>query len=164
MIQTIESFVNYFEGVRRRTMNYLRVIPPEKFEWAPKEGEFTCGDILRHIIAAEEMFTDLVMEGRWKYPGHENVNGHGLEETLAQLESNHADAMNRLKELPDEVLPELRPSLNGPPVKVWRWLMAMAEHEIHHRSQLAVYLSLMGIEPPQIYGLGVEDIIALTAG
>jgi uncharacterized damage-inducible protein DinB len=42
--------------------------------------------------------------------------------------------------------------------------MAMIEHEIHHRSQLAVYLSLLGVEPPQIYGLGVEDVIALATG
>ncbi len=52
--------------------------------------------------------------------------------------------------------------LEGPPVKAWRILLAMAEHEVHHRSQLAVYLALMGVEPPQIYGLKIEDIIELT--
>jgi uncharacterized damage-inducible protein DinB len=42
--------------------------------------------------------------------------------------------------------------------------MAMVEHEIHHRSQIAMYLSLMGVPPPHIYGLGVEDVIALATG
>ena len=40
----------------------------------------------------------------------------------------------------------------------------MIEHEIQHRSQLALYLTLMGLDPPQIYGLGVEDAIALATG
>jgi uncharacterized damage-inducible protein DinB len=49
-------------------------------------------------------------------------------------------------------------------VKTWHLLMAMIEHEVHHRSQLAVYLSLMGVQPPQIYGLKLEEVIALLTG
>ncbi len=33
--------------------------------------------------------------------------------------------------------------------------MAMVEHEIHHRSQLADCLKQVGVEPPQIFGLGI---------
>jgi uncharacterized damage-inducible protein DinB len=39
----------------------------------------------------------------------------------------------------------------------------MTEHEVHHRSQLASYLTWMGVEPPDIFGLGVEDVERLTA-
>ncbi len=163
MIQTVAGFIQYYESVRRRTLNYLQVIPPEKFEWRPKDGEFTCGDIVRHILAAEKMFVGVVMNGKWKYAGHE-ADRQGLAETLALLGAVHLELMGKLKTLPDSALSESRPSLKGPAVKTWRWLMAMSEHEIHHRSQLAVYLSLMGVRPPQIYGLGVEDIIALTVG
>lgn len=42
--------------------------------------------------------------------------------------------------------------------------MALVEHEVHHRSQLAVYLTLLGVEPPQVYGLGIEDVIARATG
>ena len=163
MIQTVAGFIQYFESVRRRTLNYLRVIPPEKFEWRPKGGEFTCGDIARHILAAEKMFVGVAMDGKWKYTGHD-TDKQGLAETLVLLEAVHVESMEKLKALPDEALMEMRPSLKGPELKAWRWLMAMVEHEIHHRSQLAVYLSLMGVQPPHIFGLGVEDIIALTVG
>ena len=71
MIQTVAGFIQYFESVRRRTLNYLRVIPPENFEWRPKDGEFTCGDIVRHILAAEKMFVGVAMDGKWKYMGHD---------------------------------------------------------------------------------------------
>ena len=164
MIETIEGFTQYFEGIRRRTLNYLRLIPADKLDWSPKDGEFTCGDILRHILATEVMFVGVVVEGRWTYVGHESTGEQNLEEALASLEQSHIESMNRLKTLPNSTLLEMRPSLKGPEVRAWRWLMAMSEHEIHHRSQLAVYLSLMGVQPPHIYGLGVEDIIALTVG
>jgi len=48
-------------------------------------------------------------------------------------------------------------------VHTWRLLLAMVEHEVHHRSQLASYLTLMGVEAPDIFGLGVEDVERLTA-
>ena len=49
------------------------------------------------------------------------------------------------------------------PVRAWRLLLAMVEHEVHHRSQLASYLTWMGLEAPDIFGLGVEDVERLTA-
>jgi hypothetical protein len=42
--------------------------------------------------------------------------------------------------------------------------MAMCEHEVHHRSQLASYLTLMGVDAPDIFGLGVEDVARLADG
>jgi uncharacterized damage-inducible protein DinB len=42
--------------------------------------------------------------------------------------------------------------------------MLMAEHEIHHRSQIGSYLSLMGVEAPQLYGLHLEEVIAYCDG
>ena len=41
MIQNISSFVTYFESIRRRTLNYLQVVPPDRLSWSPKAGEFT---------------------------------------------------------------------------------------------------------------------------
>jgi uncharacterized damage-inducible protein DinB len=41
--------------------------------------------------------------------------------------------------------------------------MAMVEHEVHHRSQLDCYLAQAGVEPPQIYGWRMEDVMARVA-
>ncbi len=162
MIQNTNSFVEYFDSVRRRTMNFIRVIPADRFDWSPRENEFTCRDLVWHLAAAEKMFVGVVMEGQWRYPGHDQTRASSLDEAIAYLEACHAESMTALRNLNDAELYQPRPSLKGPPVKTWRWLMAMVEHEIHHRSQLAVYLTLMGIKPPHLYGLGIEDIVALT--
>ncbi len=164
MITSTPEFIKYFEGIRRRTLNYVRVVPADRLAWSPKEGEFTCADIIRHIIAAEKMFVRVAMEGNWNYEGHEPEGEQSLDELIALLESTHSVAMEKLKQFPDQDLnaPRYGPKKEGHPLQAWRWLMAMTEHEIHHRSQLAVYLSLMNVQPPHIFGLGVEDLIALS--
>lgn len=164
MIEHVDQFIKYFDSIRRRTLTYVRSIPADRIDWRPKTGELTCGDIVRHLAAAELMFVGAAVEGKWRYAGHERDNEHGsLVDALNTLETSHTEAIKILATLRDAGLSEPRPSLTGDPaVKAWRLLMAMVEHEIHHRSQLAVYLSLLGVEPPQIYGLGVEEVIALA--
>lgn len=162
MMQTTADYSKYIESIRRRTMNYVRAVPADRLEWSPKTGEFTCGDIIRHFIATEKMFVRVVMEGRWHYEGHASEKNQSLDELVALLEAAHARAMQKLKGLSDQDLNEPRNGPEGQPLKAWRWLMVMAEHEIHHRSQLAVYLSLMGVQAPHIFGLGVEDLIAIS--
>ena len=164
MLQDMQSFLNYFSSIRRRTVTYIRTLPPERIDWAPQEGEFTCGDLIRHMAASEKMFAGGIATGQWRYPGHQRQAGESLETLLTELESSHTEAVEMLNLLQGADLSELRPSLKGVPVKTWRLLMAMIEHEVHHRSQLAVYLSLMGIQPPQIYGLSLEEVISILTG
>jgi uncharacterized damage-inducible protein DinB len=164
MIQDIASFLNYFSSIRRRTVTNIQALPEERIDWAPQEGEFTCGDLIRHMGASEVMFAGGIATGQWRYPGHQRKAGESLETLLADLESSHAEAVDLLGRLKGTDLSVPRPSLKGVPVKTWRLLMAMVEHEVHHRSQLAVYLSLMGIQPPQIYGLSLEEVISVLTG
>jgi uncharacterized damage-inducible protein DinB len=164
MLHDMQSFLSYFSSIRRRTVTYIRTLPEEHIDWAPQAGEFTCGDLVRHLGASELMFAGGIATGEWRYPGHQRKAGESLESLLADLESSHAAAVALLDLLQGTDLAVLRPSLKGVPVKTWRLLMAMIEHEVHHRSQLAVYLSLLGIQPPQIYGLSLEEVISILTG
>jgi uncharacterized damage-inducible protein DinB len=163
MIRSVDGFIAYFASIRRRTLHFVGVLPAEQMDWAPRAGEFTCGDLVRHLAAGEAMFVGAVVNGRWLYTGHD-AGPADLAGALAHLASGHAAAMDRLRTLPDAALNEHRPSLDGPSIRAWRLLMAMVEHEVHHRSQLAMYLTLLGVPPPHIYGLGVEDVIARATG
>jgi uncharacterized damage-inducible protein DinB len=164
MIHSIQGFTAYFAGVRKRTLTYARAVPADRLNWSPQAGEFTCADILRHIASSESMFVGVVTQSKWKYDGH-GGDQTSLDELIALLDRTHAEAMNALQSLPDSELDQPRTALEGnTQVKAWRWLMAMTEHEIHHRSQLAMYLLLMGITPPHIFGLGVEDLIMKATG
>jgi len=47
---------------------------------------------------------------------------------------------------------------DGAHITVWKWLRAMVEHEIHHRGQLYLYLSLLNVPTPPLYGLTSEEV------
>lgn len=164
MITSTAAFADYFASVRRRTLTYVQALPSDQLDWTPREGEFSCGDILRHLVAAEAMFVGVVATGRWHYQGHDAQAEDTLAGLIARLEHGHTRALATLRALSDAALQEQRPSLDGPSLRAWRWLLALVEHEIHHRSQLAMYLTLLGITPPHIFGLGVEDVIARATG
>ena len=165
MIASMREFTEYFDGVRRRTVGFFRMIPPDMIDWTPKDGEYSCGDIVRHVAVSESMFSGVVADGVWRYDGHARELGASLDEALAMLDARHTAAARALTKAGDVALAQVRPALEpgGRPIRGWRVLMAMCEHEVHHRSQLASYLTLMGIEAPDIFGLGVEDVTRLTA-
>ena len=164
MLQNVNRFIDYFEGIRRRTLHFIDAIPADRIDWFPSDGEFSFGDLIRHLAATEDMFVGALVDGKWKYAGHKIQEKQERDVAVRLLKSTHQEAMKRLATLSDSALHESRPSLSGQEVKTWRLLMAMVEHEVHHRSQIAMYLTLVKIKPLHIYGLGVEDVIALATG
>lgn len=162
MIESVAEFTRYFDGVRRRTWSAVDRVGPDLLAWAPRPGEMTCGEIVRHLAGAERFFVAKVVDDRFTgdlEPGP--ALDHAATRTL--LESVHREEMARLGRVPDEALRAPRRDLDGGTVKAWRFLMAMVEHEVHHRSQLDCYLAEVGVEPPQIYGWRMEDVIARVA-
>jgi uncharacterized damage-inducible protein DinB len=161
MIQSVESFIGYFESIRRRTLMYINVLPPDRLSWTPKPGEFTCGDLIYHIAETEGMYLSVIQKSTWKFAHHDHHGQPDFAHAIADLDKVHQEAMQTLRTLPDTILLEPRPTPtpNGPTIKAWRVMMMMVEHEVHHRSQLATYLTLMGIQPPQIYGVTLEEVI-----
>ena len=162
MIASIQEFLSYFASIRKRTLTFCRAVPEELIDWAPRPGEYTFGDIIRHLAASEQMFTGVAVADRWEYPGHERSLGPTLSDALFFLDSTHTTALATIGALSDADLQAPRAVIGEGSIAVWRILMLMIEHEVHHRSQIAEYISANGREPPQIYGLKIEEVMAYT--
>lgn len=158
MIESIQAYLKYSQGIRRRTLAAIEALPPDKIDWAPAEGEFTCGEIIRHIGSIELMNSRVFAGQGFSYPGHEPALGASKTEAIEYLNACQGEAAAILQALPEGALHEKQAGLNGQPVSAWRFLMASVEHEVHHRSQLDTYLKLMGLEPPQLFGVFMEDL------
>ena len=159
MITSVAEFVKYFEGVRRRTVTAVDRVTPPLAAFRPKPDEWTCGEIVRHLTGAERFFVTKVVEDRFS-TDLDLGPPEPWEITRARLDEAHASEMARLRSVPDARLHEKVADLEGGQVSAWRFLMAMVEHEVHHRSQLDAWLALAGTEPPQIYGYRMEDVVA----
>lgn len=151
--------MKYFGGVRRRTVTAVDRVTPSLADWTPRADEWTCAQIVRHLAGAERFFVTKVVEDRFTDdldPGP----AEAWDTTRARLEKGHREQMARLATVPDARLAEKVEDLDGGRLSAWRFLMAMVEHEVHHRSQLDAWLALAGTPPPQIYGYSMEEALA----
>lgn len=159
MLRDLASYLAYLERIRERTLALVDQIPPEHFDWTPRPGEYTIGDLVRHFASVEQMDVSVALGAGWHYAGHAAADwGATLDEARTNLARVHAESLSRLRAADDTLLLTKRLDLEGHSVSTWRILMALVEHEIHHRSQLAMYLTLLNIAPPQLFGTPVESL------
>ncbi|MCR9287160.1 MAG: DinB family protein [Bacteroidetes bacterium] len=158
-IQNIDSFLKYFDRIRYRTLRVIKYIPPEKIEWTYQEDKFTLGEMIRHLAAIERyMYAETAQFQPSKYPGCGKELASGYENVVQYLNDMHAESVAIFRELSDEDLQKKTVTPGGVEITLWKWLRAMAEHEIHHRGQIYTYLGMLGIEVPPLYGLTAEEV------
>lgn len=160
-IRTIQPFLHYFGNVRERTLRVARCIPPDKIDWTYAEGKFTLGDLLRHIAVAERYMWAETVQGkpsRFTTQGKELASR--LEEVLAFMHRMHAESMEIFGKLSDADLQLKCKTPDDAEITRWKWLRLMAEHEIHHRGQIYLYLGMLGVPTPPLYGLTSEQVRA----
>lgn len=158
-IRTIEPFLDYCARIRERTRRVVALIPPERLEWAPRQGAFTFGDLVRHLAAIERwMFAENVCGRPSRYPGHSRELADGYDAVLAYFDRMHADAMEIFAALTPQALQARCTTPGGAPLPAWKWLRAMVEHEIHHRGQIYLMLGMLGVATPPLYGLTSEEV------
>ncbi len=160
-ITTIPPFLEYYEKLRERTLRVIKCIPPEKLDWTYQAGKFTLGDLIRHVAAMERyMFAENVQFRKSRYPGHGKELAEGYEGVLAFMNKMHRESMEIFRRLSDEDLQKKCLTPNATPITVWKWLRAMTEHEIHHRGQIYLYLGMLGVPTPPLYGLTSEEVLS----
>ena len=159
MYQNIDSFLKYYGSIRRRTRRVISAIPPDKIEWRPRPDAFSFGDQIRHLAAIERyMFVENAMKRPSSYPGCGKELADGYDHVLRYLDDMHEESVRILQTLTPEQLLENCITPGDTKLAIWKWLRAMIEHEIHHRSQIYVYLGLLGVPVPQLYGLTSEEV------
>jgi uncharacterized damage-inducible protein DinB len=160
-IQSLEVFLEYYGGIRGRTRRVIDCIPPDYLEWSHREGKFTFGDLIRHLAGAERyMFAENVAGRSSCYPGHGRELARRHDAVLEYFERLHVETMEILRALPPGRLQERCETPAGISMRVWKWLRAMVELEVHHRGQLYLMLGMLDVSTPPLYGLTSEEVRA----
>ena len=160
-ITRVDSFLEYYERLRQRTERVVDCIPPDRLEWTPHAGAFSFGDVLRHVANIERnMFTEIVLHRPSRYAGHGRNLAAGYDAVRAYFNSAHSESVGLLRELTPEALQSRCNTPEGSEISVWKWLRALAEHEVHHRGQLYLMLRLIDVPTPPLYGLTSEEVRA----
>lgn len=159
-----EATVNELQQEGATTRRVLERIPADKLAWSPHAKSMTLGQLALHIAT-----TPAGISGLAKQDGFDVANANftapqpaSLEEILAAHDASIAAASAYIGALtPDEAAADWRFTAGE------RVLMAMPRagllrtlmlnHWYHHRGQLSVYLRLLDVPVPVIYGRSADE-------
>jgi len=157
--EKIADFVSYFDRVRERTMRVIACVPPDRVDWSYKDGKFTLGDLMRHLASIERwMFAENAMKRPSRYPGHGRELADGYANIIDFMKKMHDESMAIFRSLSDDDLEKKTMTPGGVELRIGKWLRSMVEHEVHHRGQIYMYLGMLDIPTPPIYGLTEEEV------
>jgi len=156
----------YWADNRAHLMEVARALRDEDLEFRPAAGLRSVGEVLRHVIAAEEHWWHGGILGKpyadWRPRGwdpaaedeHREYHRRRFPTTgaiLEGLQAAHAPVEAFLKELNAADLCEKRLATWGDE-NTLRWILwHLVEHDQHHRAQLYTRARLRGHNPPQIW-------------
>jgi uncharacterized damage-inducible protein DinB len=164
VITSMDAFLKYFEAVHRRAVRDVAALPPEADGWAPASGEgenaWGINTLVGHMAGSRLYFVSAYRGEGWVSPRPPNVGTR--ERWVPALEESFAAFKEQLSGTPDAWLQRKVAMIDSEGgLSGWRLLMMMAEHDIHHRSQIDTYAGLNGWDVPHIYGRSAEHINSL---
>jgi uncharacterized damage-inducible protein DinB len=158
-ITTIRSFVDFQDKVRARTDRLLDVVPPDQLDFAYLPGKFTIGDQIRHLAAIERwMFAETLAGRPSAYHGCGKELADGYDNVMNYYRDLRSQSREIILQLGDDGLQRKCLTPGGAEITAWKWLRSLIEHEIHHRGELYIYLNLIGVRTPPMFGLTAEEV------
>jgi uncharacterized damage-inducible protein DinB len=151
-----EDLIRYVTNVQARTYEAVERLEDSHLDWRPAAGEFTAAELVTHIANSRLMNLGGVQTGELHYKGH-HVKPETTAAGLRRLALRTSKKV--VAGLVDADLERNIPQTIGEPFPAWRRVVGgLIEHETHHRSQLCEYLRQLGVEPPPLFGLHVEQL------
>jgi uncharacterized damage-inducible protein DinB len=159
----LELLLLEFDEEMASTRRMLERVPEGSFAWKPHEKSMTLGRLASHVSDLPLRCPSIVNFETWERPA--GYKPFAAETSAALLE--HCDAASKearaaLTSLTDSQLAATWTlQMNGRTVFSLPRAMALRrifmDHLIHHRGQLSVYLRLLDVPVPGMYGPSADD-------
>jgi len=143
-----------FDEEMRSTRKMLDRIPEDKFSWRPHEKSSSLGKLANHIATAPGKAAIILKRVETMPPEAANKA-----ELLANFDTNVAACREQLVAMSDDRLAGnmlVTATMERPVWSVLRGIGLM-NHLIHHRGQLSVYLRLLEVAVPGMYGPSADE-------
>jgi uncharacterized damage-inducible protein DinB len=147
---TVATLLSEFDVKMANTRKMLERVPADKFAWAPHPKSTTLGNLANHLAAMPCLATAVIKGHAQKMP-----EAASKAELLEALDKNLAAAREAIAESSDDHLSAILPAINMTREAVLRG--RVLNHMIHHRGQLSVYLRLLDVPVPGMYGPSADE-------
>lgn len=158
-----ELFLQEFDEEIPSTRKMLERVPETSFSWKPHEKSMTLGRLASHVAELPaRCATIITTESFVRQPGTAPFLASSSAEILEKFDTVSAEARKALASLSEDQLPIIwtikmgdRTIASLPRVMALR--RVFMNHLIHHRAQLGVFLRLLDVPIPGMYGPSADD-------
>ena len=156
-----ETLLPEFDEEIKTTRRLLERLPDDRGMWKPHEKSFSLGHLAQLISSMPGWITNALTEDKLDLAGGP---GYSYEKTQAMLDSfdrNVKEARAAIEAASDSDFSEPWSLVMGEKVLMTapRAVVARQDinHLVHHRGQLSVYLRLLDVPIPSIYGPTADE-------
>jgi uncharacterized damage-inducible protein DinB len=160
----VAPMVAEFHEEARTTRRVLERVPADKLTWKPHKKSMSIGQLALHVAAVPGRFVPNLKKTEHEVnpTNFQFAEPASREEILAAFDQSVKDAGAFLESLSEEdAQADWTLKANGRTLFTKSRLgiirMIMLSHIYHHRGELAVYLRLLDVPVPSIYGPSADE-------
>jgi uncharacterized damage-inducible protein DinB len=156
------AFLTEFENEAKTTRKVLERVPADKLSWKPHPKSMSLGELALHVAASPAVISGWCCEDETNFTGEKMPEPTSTNDILSAHDKGVATVKESLTKVGDEGMKSMWTAKAGGAT-----LMAMPKaalvraivlnHWIHHRGQLSVYLRLLDVPVPSIYGPSADE-------
>ena len=161
-MSTIEALLQELEQEKQTTKRVLERVPEDRLTWKPHEKSMSMGQLALHVATVPGAIAEISRQSPFKVGQFTQPPATSAAELVPALEQSIAKACDVLRTMDDASLAKTWRAMDGdreifaiPVGALFR--SVMLNHWYHHRGQLSVYLRLVGVPVPSIYGPSADE-------
>lgn len=160
-----QPLIGEFTHEASQTKKLLEKVPADKFDWKPHGRSMSLGRLASHVANTPNWMKIALTSDEFDFSDgtYKEDKAETEQELLDIFQNKYEGAMQALQNASDETLKRTWTFRSGehvifslPRIAAIRTL-AM-NHWIHHRGQLSVYLRLLDIPIPGMYGPSADEM------
>lgn len=170
IMQLKQLLIEELKRESENTRKILKLVPEGKNDWRPHEKSFPIGRLAAHVAELPMWLDRALNHPEYDMAAHplKSITFDTNKELIDFFEEKLKNGISILERITDEQLEEPWVFRRGDHIiskdtrynTIRSW---MFNHQVHHRAQLSVYLRLLDIPVPGMYGPSADDRIAQQA-
>jgi uncharacterized damage-inducible protein DinB len=157
-----DSLLMEFDQEAQTTKRVLERIPDDKLAWKPHQKSFSLGQLALHIASGPGQIVAAVSQDSAEVPHFAQPEAKSRQEVLETFSKSMASARDALKKMDDaRLMSEWTLTKNGKTLmsvpRIGFLRSILMNHTYHHRGQLSVYLRILDVPVPSIYGPSADE-------